>query len=100
MTALNRTASGQFSLSQCCTLEQLEADGFDKHALTIDDVLKVPDVFLSGNDEQKMQNGNYIPAGDVAPGFYKVKTRAGGIICYGKSDGRKLRPEIMLNERD
>ena len=96
MTALNRTASGQFGLEDCCTLEELEAEGFEKCALTIDDVLKVPDLVLSGDDERKMINGNYISAGDIVPGFYKVKTAGGDIICYGKCDGQKLRPEIML----
>ena len=96
MTALKRIASGQFELSDSCTLEELEDEGFEKFALSIDDVLKVPDIFLSGADEQKMINGNYIFVNNIAPGHYKVKTHDGEIICYGVSDGKKLRPEIMV----
>ena len=96
MTALKRTASGEFLFSDCCTLDELQEKGFDKCALSIDDVLKVPDIVLSGNAEQKMKNGNYLVTSDYPSGYFKVKDSSGEIICYAKCDGRKLRPEIML----
>ena len=100
MTELKRIASGSFTLDNCCTLEELEEKGFESCALTIDDVLKVPDIILSGENERKMKNGNYISFRGYPDGYYKVKDSQGEIICYARCGRDRLRPEIMLYGED
>ncbi len=102
MTGLERIASGGFYLEDSCTLSELEEKGFEECALTIDEVLKVPEAFVSGENERKLKNGNRVVVDNCHEGFVKVKDSSGDIICYARSEGVnggfKIIPEIMLYE--
>lgn len=97
MTALERCASGTFSIENSVTLEQLERDGFDACALTVDEIINSPAVTVSGENERKIKNGNTVFFEGVF-GECKVFGSDGALLCTATGDGCFVKPDIMLYE--
>ncbi len=97
MTELTREASGNFRLENSVTLEELERCGFDSCALSIDEVVDVPKITVSGENERKIKNGNVIEF-EGMNGECKVFGADGSLLCIATGSGLKIKPDIMLYE--
>lgn len=97
MTELARVASGNFCIENSVTLEELEHNGFDNCALSIDEVVDAPKAMVGGENERKIKNGNVIDFEGIN-GECKVFGADGTLLCIAMGNGLKIKPDIMLYE--
>ncbi|MFD3445509.1 tRNA pseudouridine(55) synthase TruB [Microbacteriaceae bacterium 4G12] len=109
MSDLTRTASGQFTLEQCITFEQLEES---VQNITVDEVLisidralgQFPKIIVNGAEAENVKNGSFLPnTGYTAP-FYTVFNDSGHCLAIYEPHPKKagmLKPtKVLVNNQE
>lgn len=85
MESLVRTKAGGFSIETAVSLEQLEADGAQKHLVDLNQVFSVyPAVTADKKAETRVRNGQMLQC-TVPDGTYRVVSEEGMLLCVSEA---------------
>lgn len=103
LDSLERLASGQFSVENTVTLEQLERGEFQ--LIPTHSVFPYPLVTLNEEQEKKIRNGApVVYEGEPFDEMIKVFSKNGNFLCTAKAEKRPygcyIRPETMFLEEE
>ena len=91
MSSLRRTMAAGFTLAQAVTLEQAAEQG-EALLLPLDSLFAACPAYTipTARQEARCRCGNPLPAGELAPGTYRVYGRDGEFLCLSRTDGEQL----------
>jgi len=85
MDSLIRTKAGGFSIEDAISLEQLEADGGERHLVGLNQVFDVyPSVTVDVKGEARVRNGQLLKC-NVPDGTYRVVSESGMLLCISQA---------------
>ena len=92
MSALRRTMACGYTLRDAVTIEDAAQCAAPEQLLrSIDSMfLSHPALTLSDAQEKRVRNGAAIPAGEAAPGSYRLYGQDGAFLALSRSDGETL----------
>ena len=91
MSSLRRTEAAGFTIEQAVTIEEVQAQG-EALLLPVDRFFAQYPAFRLTEErlERLCRNGNPLPAGDAAPGTYRVYAPGGTFLCLSRWEGGQL----------
>ena len=91
MSSLRRTMAAGFTLAQAVTLEQAAEQG-EALLLPLDSLFAACPAYTipTARQEARCRCGNPLPAGELAPGTYRVYGRDGEFLCLSRAEGGRL----------
>ncbi|MDD4689219.1 MAG: tRNA pseudouridine(55) synthase TruB [Eubacteriales bacterium] len=91
MDSLVRTKAGGFSIEDAISLEQLEADGGEKHLVGLNQVFGIyPAVIADEKAQARVLNGQTLKF-DVPQGTYRVINKDGTLLCISDANDGVLK---------
>jgi tRNA pseudouridine55 synthase len=97
LSALRRTRSGPFYVSQAVTLEALRG-GEAKLRPALDALPTVPHVALSGDDAERVLRGMVVTRDIEAPTAALVDGRSGALVAFAEADGAHWQPRVVMHK--
>ena len=91
MSSLRRTEAAGFTIEQAVTIEEVQAQG-EALLLPVDRFFAQYPAFRLTEErlERLCRNGNPLPAGDAAPGTYRVYAPGGTFLCLSRWERGQL----------
>ena len=91
MSSLRRTEAAGFTIEQAVTIEEVQAQG-EALLLPVDRFFAQYPAFRLTEErlERLCRNGNPLPAGDAAPGTYRVYAPGGTFLCLSRWEKGQL----------
>lgn len=91
MARLVRTQTSTFEIDNSVTLDKLENHGILQFLLPVDELFDYEKIFVDGEDERKILNGNSVKSDSVKEDIcYRVYGSDGRFLCISKGLNKKL----------
>lgn len=99
MSFLLRTATGNFNLKNCCTLDELTKDNVGSYLFGMDYALNLDSIYIDERYTNKLINGNSVPVNINPVGdskMFKIYLKPDKFIGIGKVKNKVLKMEKLM----